>query len=250
MIVFWDNELDKYNFSVSSEQGNFPASNLQNIHLVNSWRTNSLTDQYVTIDAGLGNTITPTCVAIAAHNLTSGATIKFQANDTDAWGAPALDETITYDAGIMTKIFSNSTGYRYCRFSFHDPSNPDGYIEIGRLSFGPHLQMPPVAKEFDIPKKTTSNRNISITGQPYGDKGYTYRSPGFSFPLINTLQKAEIEEMWEEVDRIKPVILLIWEDSLDVVGPIYCLIDQDELTWKQDADSRVWTLEINFLEVF
>jgi len=250
MIIFWDNELDKYDLIVSSEQGNFPAENLQNIHLVNSWRSNSLADQYIKIDAGAGNTITPTCVAIAAHNLTSGATIKFQANAADVWVGPSIDETITYSADIMSKIFSNLTGYQYCRFYFDDPGNPDGYIEIGRLSFGSYLQMPPVAKEFDIPKKTTSNRSISITGQSYGDKGYKYRSPGFSFPFISNSEKVAIDEMWNEADWIKPVFLLIWEDSLNIVGPIYCLIDQEELPWKWDAEYQVWTLEINFLEAF
>jgi len=250
MIIIWDNELDKYNLIVSSEQGNFPASGLQNIHLVNSWRSNSLLDQYIKIDAGVGNTITADCAVIAAHNLTSGATIKIQGNDTDAWGGPpTLNETITYNADIMTKLFT-SAALRFWRFFFDDPANTDGYIEVGRLSFGPRLQMPPVASGFDIPKKTTSNRNISITGQSYGDVGYKYRSPGFSFPFISDSEKAAIEAMWEEVDRIKPVFLLIWEDSLDIVGPIYCLIDQDELSWKRDADNRTWILEINFLEVF
>ncbi len=47
MIVFWDNELDKYDLLISSEQGNFPAENLQDIHLINTWRTNSNEEQYV-----------------------------------------------------------------------------------------------------------------------------------------------------------------------------------------------------------
>jgi len=251
MIVFWDNELDKYDLIISSEQGNFPAENLQDIHLINTCRTNSPEEQYIKIDAGEGNTITPKCMAIAKHNLTPSATIKFQANSEDNWSSPPLDETISHAADIMTKRFANSTGYRYCQFYFHDPTNPDDYIEIGRPSFGGYLQLPPIAPDTEIPYGTTTLVNRSITGQGYGDKGYKFRQFKVSYPLINESERAQIKSMWNEVENDKPIFLLLWEDSLDIERPIYCQINQTEIVFKRSSDrALMWEAEIEFLEAF
>lgn len=251
MIVLYKNLIDKYSLAVSSEHGSYPAVNLQDIRLVRIWRTDTDEDEYVLIDAGVGNTITPTCVAIANHNLTDAAVIKFQANATDDWGAPSLDETITHDADIMTKIFANSTGYRYCRFFFDDPTNPDAYIEIGRLFFGNYLQLPPISPDPEIPNATTTLVDTSRTGQPYGDEGYKYRRFGVAYPSISEAERAAILEMWYEVENSKPIFLLLWEDSLDVEKPMYGRINQQEISFKRSVQSGLlWETEIEFLEVF
>lgn len=251
MILLYKNQLDDHTLQASSEQGNFPAVNLQDPHLVNAWRSNSVDAQWIKIDAGSGNTITANSVAIAGHNLTASATIKIQANATDAWGGPSIDETVTWDADIMTKLFTNSTGYRFWRFYFDDDSNPDGYIEIGRLFLGTRLQMPKIEPGVDIPYRTTSIVSTSISGESYGDYGVRYRAPGFRFPFLTDAERSSVISMWNEVDRVKPIFLLIWEDSLDVMEPLYCRIDMDELGFKKIAEPGVgWELEINFTEVF
>jgi len=251
LILLYKNLIDDYMLQISSEQGNFPAENLQDIHLINTWRTNSPEEQYIKIDAGAGNTITPKCVAIAKHNLTSGATIKLQANSSDSWGSPPLDETISHAVDIMTKIFANLTGYRYVRYYFHDPTNPDGYIEIGRPSFGGYLQLPPIAPDPEIPYGTTTRVSTSITGQPYADKGYKFRQLKVHYPMISESERAQIKSMWNEVENDKPVFLLLWEDSLDIERPLYCRINQAEIPFKRSPErALMWETEIEFLEAF
>jgi len=248
MRILWDNEVDKYTPLFTSERGNFPGLSVQDIRLAVPWRTVSDTGESVIIDAGVGETITASCAAIAAHNLTAGATIKIQANNTSSWIGPPVDESFAHSSEIMTHFFG-SAAYRFWRFYFDDGSNPDTYIEIGRLFLGTYLQMPPVEPGVEIPRATTSVSTHSITGQTYGDKGVQYRIPAFSFPLIIEAERGAIDSMWAAVDNVKPVFLLIWEDSLNVVAAMYAKIDQENISWRK-LEALTWTVNIAFREEF
>lgn len=256
MRILWNNLLDNYTPLYSSQKTYFPATNAKHIHLSRPWRTTGIEDQYYIVDAGAGQTIAATCAAIVgktpdySHNLTSGATAKIQAEPTNDWGSPDLDEAFTWDQDSMVKFFSE-TEKRFWRFYLDDDSNPDGYLNIPRLFIGDYLQMPPIEPGVELPRRTTSRSPLSPSGQEYGDEGYRYLNPGFSFPHISKAQYEAINEMWDVVENIKPVILIVWEDSLDVQGPIYCKIDQEELDWKKNDEAGLsWSLKIYFREVF
>lgn len=258
MILLWNNLLDNYTPTVSSEHVSFPGSNAMHIHLAVPWRTlpTLVEDQYYKIDAGAGETITAKAAAILgkgpdySHNLTSSVTAKIEANSSDSWGAPEAWWTINHDADHMVKLFV-STAKRFWRFYVDDPTNPNGYLNIPRLFLGDYLQMPRVQPGVDLPWRTTSAISRSPSGQGYGDEGHRFLTPGFSFPHVTQAQYEAINSMWEAVENVKPVILIVWEDSLDVQGPIYCTIDQQELGWKKnDENGLSWSLEIFFREVF
>jgi len=247
MRILWNNLLDDYAPLASSERTGFPATNAQHVFLSRLWRTLAL-DEYFTIDAGAGLTITADCALIAAHNLTAGATIHIQAHPTNDWGAPDLDETITWDAGNMVAYFASTTK-RFWRFQLADAANPDGYIEVGRLAVGTFLQMPPVEPGSALPSVTTTVVSTSITGQTYGDRGQMFLAPGFAFPIITQTERGYIEAMWREVEQVTPVFLDIWEDSPTVQRPIYCRIDQDKLDWQKAPEAGLlWSVQIAFME--
>jgi len=248
MRILWDNKVDQYDPLYSSQQADFPAVNVKNIHLSSPWRTVGLSNEYYMIDAGAGQTITSSCAVIAAHNLSSGAIVKIQAHPTNVWTAPDLDQAIAWDAGIMIVFFAETTK-RFWRFYLDDDSNPDGYISIGRFGLGTILQMPPIEPNFNLPRVSTSRASISLSGQVYGERGYMFLAPVFAFPLIEQEEKEAINAMWAEVENIKPVFLAVWENSLDVQRPIYCRIDQDKLEWRKVQEGGLlWELEIAFLE--
>jgi len=254
--LLYDNEIDKYTSLFSSQNTNFPAENVKHIHLSSPWRTTGVTGEYYTIDAGEGKTITADCAVIVgktpdySHNLTSGATAKIQAHPTNTWTSPDLDQAFAWNADSMIVFFTQITK-RFWRFYLDDAANPDGYLSIPRLALGKFLQMPGVEPDFDLPRVTSSRRSISPSGQGYGDKGNLYLAPAFSFPFLDQDEHEALEGMWVGVENIKPVVLVIWEESLDIQGPIYCWIDQDRLGWKKsNSPGLYWALQINFLEAF
>jgi hypothetical protein len=250
MKILAHNLIDDYDpADFSSERANFWASNVKIHHLIVPWRTLIPDTQYYTLDAGAGLTITADCAAIAGHNLSSGATIKIMAHPTNDWGAPDLEETFTWGAGPMMAFFA-STAKRFWRFEIDDPTNPDGYLQIGRLGLGAALQMPPIEPGAELPVITTSQASTSSTGNVFGNRGRLLLAPAFSLPIISQAERTAILAMFEDVHNIVPVFLAVWEDSLTVQAPIYCRIDQESLEFKKTPEAGVlWQLEIAFREV-
>ena len=72
------------------------------------------------------------------HNLSSAAVITLMGNTSDAWGAPAYSQVITWNSK-KTGYYLDQT-YRYWRLQISDQLNTDGYIEIGELYLGDYLE--------------------------------------------------------------------------------------------------------------
>ncbi len=250
MRILFHNLIDDYDpFDFSSERANLWATNVKIHHLIVPWRTLTPDAQYYTLDAGVGETITADCAAIAGHNITSGATIKIMANTSDSWGSPDLEETFTWGSGPMMHFFISTTK-RFWRFEIDDPTNPDGYIQIGRLGLGEYLQMPPIEPGSELPEISTSQPSTSISGQVFGNDGQILLAPSFSLPIISQTERLQIREMFAEVKNIRPVFLAVWEESLTVQAAVYCRIDQDRLEFKKAPEAGVlWMLDLSFVEV-
>lgn len=247
MRILWDNEYDLSGNTITanSESSVYGLSNLDDYQLVKVYRSTGDSAEWVKIDAGAGNTITATCAAICSHNLTSGATIKIQGHTADSWVTPDVDESFTHDDGNMVKTFS-SAAKRYWRFSFADGSNPDGYIEIGRLFLGTYLTLDDPYTDFPYEILDTSIVDESITGQSFGDEGITRRSYSFNWNHWTNTEKANIITMFEDVKTVKPVIIVPDPDNTDKLVIDYVRITELSVKhWYNYA----WNGRINFVEV-
>lgn len=250
MRILWDNVLDDYTLLYSSQRSGFPASNVQHPHLTRVWRSLTAEDEYAGIDAGSGSTVTADCAFIAAHNLSATAVVKVQACDDGTYTSPDIDETMTWDAGIMVSFFTSDT-CRFWRFLIDDPDNEDGYLQIGRLALGSYLQMPPIEPGMTLPSGTTTSVTVAASGQSFADIGQVYLQPAFSFPLITTAERTNVEAMWRAVEQHTPIFLVVWEESLTVQRPIYCRIKRDLLSWQKASEAGVmWSLDLDFEEAF
>ena len=227
MRIMYYNEIDKNTITANSEDSGYPIENITDYQLAKTYRSTDVSSEWIKIDAGSGNTITATCIAILGHNLTSGATIHIQANATDSWTSPTIDYTVTYNSDIMTRYFT-SASYRYWRFTFADSGNSDGYIEIGRLFLGEYLQFddPPKA-EIPLVYNDTSKTKYSLTGQAFGDEGIIYRTYNFIFPYWDEDTRTELVTMINEVKTVKPVVLIPDENNTDKLKPVYAVINDN-----------------------
>lgn len=130
MILKANETLKDATLTANSAVVNYPVTNILDSRLSRIFRTSSSTTAEIVFDAGSAVTVDSVC--IAAHNITSSVTtLKFQGNASDVWTSPSIDETLTWDADIITKDFTGGS-YRYWRIQVIDGTNPDGYIEIGR----------------------------------------------------------------------------------------------------------------------
>lgn len=184
--------------------------------------------------------------AILARVITNGLTANYTAIRVEDAAAPSAYNIPT---GPMMAFFA-STSKRFWRFYLDDPANPDGYLQIGRLGLGVALQMPPIEPGAELPVMSTAQRSIAPGGQVFGQRGVRLLAPAFSLPIVSQAERLAILEMFDEVENIRPVFLAVWEDSLTVQGPIYCVVDQDRLEFKKAAEAGVmFTLELAFRQV-
>lgn len=104
------------------------------------------TDEWVQWDFGI-STNPDAFVLIGPRNqpikISTGATIKLQANETDVWTSPSFDQTITYNENVMSLFKTNLTddglhteALRFWRVQIIDNDNPLGFVEVGNLFLG------------------------------------------------------------------------------------------------------------------
>lgn len=89
-IFLYQNLLKSYVPTVTSAATDYPAANLYDDDINSLWKATGSGDQTITIDAGVGNTITADALCIGNHNLfTAGAGVLFRASD-DAFASENL----------------------------------------------------------------------------------------------------------------------------------------------------------------
>lgn len=122
----------------SDSVGDMTISNLNKRSLKRKYRSLELSSLEINVDLGSAQNIN--FFALIAHNLTSLATITVQAGTTDAvsdYSSGSLSGITGADAGFdrqaFFKFLTSGQNYQYWKFTISDASNPDGYIEFGRL---------------------------------------------------------------------------------------------------------------------
>ena len=151
------------------------------------------------------------------HNIQSSATLRLQANATDDWGAPTVNELITVAAGkAVCKLFSAPQSYRWWRWAITDLTNPDGYIEVPLFWLGEWQDL----------------------GMAFGDEGGYIRRPvvagrGAASTILTRVGSRigpvvyEFELPWKFKDSDRA----IWEAAMAYAAtdPIVLALDRDDL---------------------
>jgi hypothetical protein len=129
--------------------------------------------------------------------LRPGATVKLQANITDAWNSPIVDITMTHDDEVYSYLTTSgihTTGLRFWSVSFEDTQSPLGYVSVGTIYLGDYMEWDRGAAQFPLQRnyKTASTTMYSEGGQSFVDvKGRTSEYSIF----LRALKKEDIELM-------------------------------------------------------
>jgi len=205
----WKNRWDDASLVASSSESGFPVTNTQHRWHTRTWRSESgftggPADVYIKAD--LGNSHNINTLIIKNHNfsmLESIDGLRIQANDSDAWGAPAFDKPVTMTSGLIIKFFSNTQNYRYWRLVMTDTLNPDTYLEIGRIFLGSYFE-----PYYNFQSRKPSFLDLSTVkrstgGQISSDQKPRYRAWSYSFGAITASDFDTFWEMWQEVGKSK-----------------------------------------------
>lgn len=249
MRWLFDNKIENATISVLTENPDYPFNTaLKDSRLSRYGRTLDISDQTIVFDLGAAYDVS--YIVIFGHNITSSATVKIQANSSDSWTTPPVDETITV-ADVMIYHFSTDETYRYWRLYIDDDSNTDGYIQIAKVFIGDYLQLPYMSKSKDVTTTSNSTSSDSESGQSYMNIGLDYKAETITFPFVSDAQYTNTDAAFRLLHKFKPFIMLVWENDLTFQAPLYVKHTAD-LAWKQidTYAGRNWSLSFSFRETF
>jgi len=219
--ILYDFLFDDGTITSSSEASGLPDDNAVHDFVGRVWRTTADTGQWIKFDLGSAKKLT--MAAIFGHNLTSGATVTLEANATDSWGAPSYSKALTWNSLAIVEFIDQT--YRWWRITFEDGSNPDGYIEIGRICGGEYYE-PGVNIDQAVQKKIV---DPSVRSESEGRQGYAvekdeYRVFDVQFTGIDRTQQGELETIFRAVKTIRPLVFVLDPDEYPEADTIYCRI--------------------------
>lgn len=231
--------------SVNSELGDYPVTNILDTRLSRVFRTDSNTTAEIVFNAG--SAINVNSVNIAAHNISeSVTTLKFQGNTSDSWGAPAFEIDLDWNENIIVADFENEN-YQYWRVQIIDPSNSDGYIEIGRTGLYDGYITPGIKVLVTHDRKSSTEKTKSIGGQTYSDTGYFYSVVSVSFPKITESQYYEIVAVFESVDIGYP-FFVTFDKGGAILQTLYVTYNFDGLKLNPLGNRNLYNTGMDFIE--
>ena len=209
-FIFQDNVV----LTPSTEDSNFPASNLKKFFRSKVWRTTTAaTTQTLDIDLKTEEEIDSFCMffdPVLKNRFTEDAVVKLQASATALFTSPPVDVTISIDDDNETfsHFFTTDQAYRFWRVTITDTTNPDGFLEVPKMFLGRKIQISKVPQTgFQMTQSDLSRTDTSLFGHEFKDV-FPIRK-GFNFNLIH-MTKAQAEELFKSFIRsgnVLPVVI-------------------------------------------
>lgn len=223
----WDNlVLDtSYTLSASSAASSRPVSYLTSPARWKKWRSNTDTgDQWVKIDMGSAQPFQ--VVMLVGWKAHTGGSIRVQANATDSWGAPSVDEVLTLASpnptGIVGHWFSASQSFRWARVFFSNDGAANDYVELGVWMMAPYDELPisgvssgAILRGFDLYRVDPSHVVSSLDGQEsVHDRTKYFEARGLAI-IDGAATRALVEAAFESVGSGHPAVLTADPDNVN-----------------------------------
>jgi hypothetical protein len=217
---YWNNLADAVATveTSSSAAAEYPLANIKNIWPTYEFRTASLgAPDYIKWDLGSAQYVS--CFILWNHNISAGATIRLQGNDSDAWGAPAFDEAVTWNAENLVHVLASAVSLRWWRIIITDAANPDGYISAGCRFLGTYFQPGESnatrAPELIDPSEVAFSRGGQMTAAQLD--GYDQMS--YRFDVVSPADQVTMKTIYRALGRFKPYFII--EDSNYPLTTVY-----------------------------
>lgn len=228
-------------FTVLGTTSGYPIENVQEQRLSVRWRSAAVTAQTVIIDFGTAQTVTT--AAILGHNISASATassILVSANSAASFTAGNVIATLTRNENAILKFFTSPGAFQYWQFFIDDPSNADGYLDIGRLWLGEYITISPSSLlGFTVIKRRSDMVAFGKNRQKFATPGENWRRFEFAFPPTGGSSLTAIQTMFDAIGNHSAFIFtnLDTDYTYPLVYPCYVSIEGD-LTFTHDKYQR------------
>ncbi len=200
--------------SVSSQDPSFPASNLKHPFRSKRWRSTDVDSEWVVFDMITTEPIDSVLIFWSKEDgikLSNTATVKIQANATNVWTSPAIDQTLTIDNTYMlaSHYFTSDQNYRYWRVLIQDSGNPNGYVELGVVWLGKGLALPNAQNGFTYTLLDKTKVTTNDFGHTYGDEYPTLMNLDFQYQFLDYSVIQIIDSAYRDNGTKYPVVIVI-----------------------------------------
>ncbi len=196
----------------SADAVGYPSSNLASSAPWKIWRSSATTgDQWVKFD--LGSSRAMTACLLRNYLPHAGGTVRFQANATDVWGAPTVNQLFTIPSTNRTKIlaaFLATQTLRWVRIYFTNTAAASQAVELGVAFVANYLQFtygwtPGLA----MPREDLSLVLASVGGQEQVDtRGQRYRV-SFNPAALSPTDRDAVLAAFDLAGAHQPVLLVL-----------------------------------------
>lgn len=204
---------------IASEQNSYyPALNIKNPHRSKEWRSVS-SSANVVFDLKTTDEINSVVLLWdkGGYRLSDNAVVRVQANATNNWSSPAVNEVLTFNDKfeIMSHYFSENKSYRYWRIVIDDPLNVYGYVSIGVVVLGKSEQIENNDNgfEYQIVDQSVIQRNSF--GNEYADIYPTVSNLKLDFNILSYDSSKTLAESFNRVGSRNNVFVVL--DHTDTV---------------------------------
>ncbi len=209
---------DATDITVSSEDANFPSSNLKHPFRSKRWRSTGVTTEWIVYDLQTAEEIDSVVLLWPKEDgirLSNSATVTIQANATNVWTAPAVSQvlTINNDYELASHYFASAQSYRYWRLLIQDVGNPNGFVELGVLWLGKSISIQNAENGFEFTLIDKSKNAMTDYGHVYTDEYPLLASIKFDYTLLDYTAVQALENAFRINGNHDPVMVVLDADE-------------------------------------
>jgi len=172
------------------------------------------TQEHITFDMITSEDVDSVCLLWPKEDgikLSSTAVLKVQANATNSWTSPAVDQTLTINNTyvVASHFFSTPQSYRYWRIVIIDPTNANLEVTLGVAVIGKSLdiQNPDIGFEFEVADQSKVVTNAF--GNQYVDEYPSKSTLSIKYGLLDYDEAQALENAYRINGTRIPVFVTV-----------------------------------------
>lgn len=216
--------------TTSSATAALLSTNVQNPFIKKVWRTTGISQQFLVFDMASASQVT--MFTFFKNNFTTSAVITLRAHASNlstwaGWASSTFSQTITNWDQVSGYASLNQT-FRYWFLGIDDPTNTNGFLELGRV-FGGVSVSPSynINENFTEGIIDTSLVSDSEGNHPYSVEREKVKTFDFQFLDLSTGDQVLLRSYFDAVGKTEPHVIAIDPEENPVAFTRYGLITSD-----------------------
>jgi hypothetical protein len=200
--------------TASTSNPSFPSSNLKHPFRSKRWRSTGVASENVVFDFQTSEAVDSVVLLWSKEDgirLSDSAVIRVQANATDDWSSPSVNQIVTIDDTyeVASHFFSSDQSYRYWRILITDAGNPFGYLELGVVWIGKSLALENAQNGFKYDLVDRSKSSSTDYGHTYTDELPLVATLNFQYSYLDYEAVQILENAFRTNGSKKPVLVVL-----------------------------------------